>query len=1363
MIDNMIVFGFQIFRNGRFPAVLAMAVLWFFPGWSSSAAGPEQNIHFTRISIESGLSHSTIFSIAQDRTGNMWFATYDGVNKYDGYGFTVYQHQIGDTTSIADDITRTLCADLDGRIWVGTASGLSLYDEDMDIFRNYTYKGIPSAVNVIYPLSESLLLVALDDRVTVFDIRKRTFRDDVLPVSMLPLKATAVTSGDGRLFIGTDAGELFVYEPGKNLIYPMPEFSNGGGWRIQTLLLENDRNLYVGTEGGGLFRIDRISGELRHFRHADSELCSDYVRALALDSSGRLWIGTFNNLCIYNAAADDFTVIYSNPSEPESLSQQSVRCIFKDSQGGMWLGTFFGGANYYHPLKMRFRNIRHIPHSNSLSGNVVSCIVEDSDGTLWIGTNDGGVNHYDPQTEKFAYYMNGSRKEGVESNDIKAIHIDKSRNQVFIGAHAGGLNILDRETGRITFCPDPGNGGAVADVYAILPRDAGSLWIGTLNGLFIYNIRSRTFASRKENRTSDSRLPVRIMSMFQDSRDRLWLGGDDGLKVYDIASGDIGTCLSDTMNLPPMKSVQDFHESDNGLMWIASRSGLYGYDTVRDTTLHFSTANGLPNNVIYGIEEDSAGNLWLSTNKGLSGFNPESGKIRNYTSADGLQSDQFNTYSHCRTSDGRMYFGGINGITVFVPESLGENPYSPEPVISELSLYNRPVRPGDGTGLLEKNISKTDEIVFSHDQRSFTLGFVVPNYLSGQHNSFAYKLQGYDKEWYYPERGQRSVSYSNLPPGHYTFMVKSANSDGIWNDTPATLGITVRPVWYSTWWAKCLLVLFVSGFVYFVARFLWERKAMEAKLEMEKKRQEAKDEVAQMKMRFFINISHELRTPLTLIVAPLQEMISKTSDKWMRKQLKFIERNTDRILHLVNQLMDYRRAEQGVFKLRVTRENAFNLVLENFAFYEKLAQHKGIEYNFISDLEDKTFILDKKYLDLIVNNLISNAFKYTEKGAVTVRLFEKDGNLVFQVSDTGVGIALDKQSKIFERFYQIDSEHIGSGIGLSLVLRLAELHHGYVDVQSTEGVGSTFTVIFPQDISVYSEKEIVKDTDTGEEDVAYSTNPREMYYIDTERQEDEDIDVDGKKRGMLLVVEDNEEIRNFIRDGLSQQFDVKVAGNGEEALEVLKQYPETDMVITDIMMPVMDGIKLCRSIKQNISTGHIPVVMLSAKTDIDDQLDALQTGADDYIPKPFSLQVLAMKANNIIRNRRRIMERYSRMAEMEPQNITFNEADEEFIQKAAEVVKKNLSNETFSTEEFAKELTVSRSSLHLKIKAITGLSALDFIRKIRFNEACELLKENRWTIAEISYKVGFSSPSYFSTSFKRHFGCLPTEYQKNNS
>lgn len=1322
---------------------------------SSSFLSAADAVNFIRISIDEGLSQSTVFSIAQDHSGNMWFATYDGINKYNGYGFTVYQHDINDSTSLAEDITRVVCADLAGEIWIGTAAGLSYYDEDNDSFRNFTKNGLQAQVKAIFPLDERLLLVAYSDGLTVFDKEGFKFNDNVLPKILRSESIISVGAGAGSIFLGTEEGRIYRYDKESNTVLHLDGYK--GKAAVQSLLIENDRFLWSGTEGDGLYRIDLQTKESRHFTQNNSSLPSNYVRALETDSSNQVWIGTFNNLCIYDGWKDKFSVYPSNTASPESLSQQSVRSIFRDNQGGMWLGTYFGGLNYYHPLKMRFKNIRRIPYINSLSGNIVSSIIEDRDGTIWIGTNEGGVSHYNPQTGIFGHYLRSTRKNGVESNDVKAIHIDYRLGKVYIGMHIGGLNVIDRNTGSVSHF-NAENGPS--DVYAIVPKDDRTLYIGSLEGLFLFDTGRETF---RQVKSPDKNINSRIMAIFEDSYGRLWLGGDSGLQVFESGTdgADIGRCLSDETGLPAIKSVLDFHETSDNIIWIASRSGLYGFG--RDSTIHLSTADGLPSNVIHGIEEDFSGNLWLSTNKGLSCYNRTSGNIKNYSAEDGLQSDQFNTYAHCRTASGKMYFGGINGITTFIPESLDDNPFAPAPIITGFALFDKEVKPGDHTGILSKSISKTEEITLGPAQNSFSLSFVVPNYVSGQHNTFAYILEGFDKKWNFPAAGIRTVSYSNLPAGKYTFKVKAANSDGLWNEEPAILEITLKPIWYKTWWALLLLVFFTIGLIWFIAHFIWERKSMSAKFNMEMKEKEAREEINQMKMRFFINISHELRTPLTLIVSPLHELLAKTTDKWAKTQLRFIERNTNRLLHLVNQLMDYRRAELGVFKLKVARWDAYDLVKENFTFYQKLAQHKGLTYNFVSDLEGRELLFDKKYLDLIVNNLISNAFKYTEKGNITVGLHLRDNNLVFEVSDTGVGIAMDKQTKIFERFFQIDGDRIGSGIGLSLVLRLAELHHGSVTVDSKEGEGSTFTVLLPQDESLYSDDEILKDKNASSENASYSTNPKELYYTDTEKVNTEDNTPEEANKGSVIVVEDNDEIRNYLKKSLKGNYVVKTAGNGEEALALLKDSPDTDLVITDVMMPVMDGIKLCRSIKQNIATSHIPVVMLSAKTDIEDKLEAYYTGADDYISKPFSIEELIAKVNNIIKTRKRAQDRYLKNVEVQPEILTFNSMDEDLIKKAIEIIRKNMDNEAFSTEDFAKEMNMSRSNLHLKMKAITGESALDFIRKIRFNEACALLKENKWTIAEISYKVGFSSPSYFSTSFKKYVGCLPTEYLKNGN
>ena len=537
---------------------------------------------------------------------------------------------------------------------------------------------------------------------------------------------------------------------------------------------------------------------------------------------------------------------------------------------------------------------------------------------------------------------------------------------------------------------------------------------------------------------------------------------------------------------------------------------------------------------------------------------------------------------------------------------------------------------------------------------------------------------------------------------------------------------------------------------------------MEAQLEIERRDKEHQEEINQMKMRFFINISHELRTPLTLILTPLQEIINKISDRWTRNQLEYIQRNANRLLHLVNQLMDYRRAELGVFELKAKKGNAHQLIQDNFLFYDKLARHKKITYTLHSELEDKEVLFDANYLELIVNNLLSNAFKYTESGqSITVTLKEENGWLLLQVSDTGIGIPINKQGKIFERFYQIESEHVGSGIGLSLVQRLIELHHGRIELDSEENKGSTFSVYLPQDLSVYKPSELASNNDQNEEEQVYSTNSKAMYFIDTEKVENESVESGDKKRGTILIVEDNNEIRRYLSNGLADLFNTLEAGNGEEALEKLKDN-EVDVIVTDVMMPVMDGIKLCKNVKQNIRTCHIPVIILSAKTDIKDQMEGLQMGADDYIPKPFSLAILTTKIQNMMRTRRRMLDKYAKSLEVEPEKITFNAMDEALLKRAMAIVEKNMDNIEFSTDEFAREMNMSRSNLHLKLKAITGESTIDFIRKIRFNEAAKLLKDGRYTVAEVSTMVGFNTPSYFATSFKKYFGCLPTEYIKKS-
>ena len=794
---------------------------------SAFSETPEQ-ITFSYISINEGLSQSTVFSIDQDKRGNMWFATYDGVNKYDGYAFTVYQHNEDDPNSIANDISRIVKTDSQGRVWIGTRDGLSRYDEEKDIFQNFFYEknGKHLQVNGIEEISPEQLLISTPEGLIMFDIKESKFIDDSFSTAMHKTIASTLYRQGDQIYIGTSTDGLYTYSITQKTFEKVIPIL--GTKQIQAILQQSPTRIWVATEGAGLFLINPKTKEIKNYLHSPSNpksISSNYIRSLAMDSQNRLWIGTFNDLNIYHEGTDSFASYSSNRVENGSLSQRSVRSIFMDSQGGMWLGTYFGGLNYYHPIRNRFKNIRNIPYKNSLSDNVVSCIVEDKDKNLWIGTNDGGLNLYNPITQRFTSYtlQEDESARGIGSNNIKAVYVDEKKSLVYIGTHAGGLSILHRNSGQVENFNQRNSQLVNENVYAILPDGEGNLWLGTLSALVRFNPEQRSFTTIEKEKDGTPVVSKQITTLFRDSHKRLWIGGEEGLSVFKQEGLDIQKA-----SILPVSNVTKLftnciYEASNGIIWVGTREGFYCFNEKDKQIKRYNTTNGLPNNVVYGILEDSFGRLWLSTNRGISCFNPETEKFRNFTESDGLQSNQFNTASYCRTSVGQMYFGGINGITTFRPELLLDNPYTPPVVITKLQLFNKVVRPDDETGILTKNISETKSITLKSWQTAFSIEFVVSNYISGQHNTFAYKLEGYDKEWYYLT-DSRTVSYSNLPQGTYQFLVKAANSDGKWNPIPTALEIIVLPIWYKTWWALLIFFATFAGFITFVFRFFWMRK-----------------------------------------------------------------------------------------------------------------------------------------------------------------------------------------------------------------------------------------------------------------------------------------------------------------------------------------------------------------------------------------------------------------------------------------------------------------------------------------------------------------------------------------------------------
>ncbi|MGL5786077.1 MAG: hybrid sensor histidine kinase/response regulator transcription factor [Bacteroidales bacterium] len=1316
-------------------------------------------LSFSNLTLKDGLSQSTVFDIKQDKTGYIWFATADGLNQFDGYQFTVYRTGLDSVNSIHSNFIRSLEIDSTGNLWIGSKLGLSQFDTKKQTFENYplTILNLPLCIYDIEQINSEYLALGCDGGVAFFNMRTRQF--DYQHVFGREKVNELYYTGNNTLIVGTTQGLFSFNIKTKSIKAIVPNLSNT--W-IQEIYPKNNGEYWVATEGKGLYLINANNEIKTAYKHDPSNansLSSDFVRTISYDFEGKLWIGTFNGLNVLNERTGSFQKYYHNEHDAQSISQNSVRSIFMDSQGGMWMGTYFGGINYHHALRDRFKHIRSIPSLNTLNDRVISCIVEDPSGEIWIGTNDNGVNITNLDKENsFRYFRTKENNHSsLQSNNIKCIY-PISENEALVGSHGGGLARVNKNTGHVINWLKSNSSIVSNNVYSIIKTDD-VYWIGTLNGLCFFD--GEGMVKYKNDKNLESFFNDKpITYLMKDTKDRVWIGTARGLFCYNLKSNELKSYYhSSAQRSLSSDYITCIIEDRKQRVWIGTENGLNRFNDKNGNFQVYDEKKGLSNSFVHGVIEDDYNRLWISTNNGLTCLEQDSKVIRNYFDTDGLQSNQFTTYSFCKTSKGLFLFGGINGITLFSPDKLMDNPFSPKPEIIDLKLFNKSVVPGDETELLSKSISLTDKVEFSASQNVFSLRFVSINYLATKGNTFAYKLEGFDKDWYVTTN--REVSYSNLSPGKYIFKVKSANNDGKWNNDPTELTIVINPVWYRTWWALIIWGFLFIILIYIVIHIMSARARMQNEIEYQKLEHHRMEEMNELQLRFFINISHEFRTPLTMILSPLQEIIDRgVANPWMRQQLDYMQRNTKKMLHLVNQFLDYRRAELGVLELRTKYQEVNTGSYDVYALFDKVAKQRNIDYIFDCIVKDRYYQVDMNYVERILSNLLSNAFKYTpEGGRIVLSIYERGDNIVFQVSDTGKGIPEDKQQKIFERFYQENENQMGTGIGLSFVRRLVMMHHGAIEVESEVGNGSTFRIVLPALPESYPDEE--KDQNIQSVDFATTQSVQEnVDALATSSTMELDEHTESKKLGTILIVEDNQEVRDYLGGEFSFEFHVLKAENGEEALKLMKnQLP--DLIISDVMMPVMDGFKFCKAVKQNIKTCHIPVIMLTAKTNIEEQKTGLEMGADDYLSKPFVFSILSAKVHNLLKMRERIRSYYANSEQIEPEKITFNAMDEEFLRKAIDIVQKNLDNVEFTVDEFSRELAMSRSSLHLKLKAIVGDSANEFIRKIRMEHACKLLKEGRYSIAEISVMVGFNTPSYFATSFKKHMGCLPTEYIKN--
>lgn len=1329
------------------------------------SAGYGRTVSFTKHSVDEGLSQSTVTAIAQDRLGNIWMGTQDGLNRYDGYGFEVFHADPSSDTALNNNSISALLLGADGRLWIGTSTGLSCYDFRERRFRNFTPANTHLRVADILDTDDGLML-ATDSGVLFFDPEHPTGGNRFL--TGINVRALCPSADGQEVLVATSSG-LFRYRTDRKQMTLRPEME---GYDLSSIVPATSGGYWIATHGNGLFRIDEKGGTTACYtRKIAPELASDYIRVLKCDRNRRLWIGTYDGLSILDEKSGSLQR-YVHTSDPSSISHNSVWSICIDDQQGVWLGTYYGGVNYCHPLADKFSILKLHDDARPFRPvyGTVSCIVNDPDpsaNALWIGTNDDGIFRYDISTGTFTCYDESSvsADRGIRmSNNIKCILPD-GRGGLYVGAHIGGLSHLDLRTRRMSNYPINANSPINNGCYALLDEGDGTLWVGTLSGLFSFDKQNHLFSRHPAAERESQLASHQITTLCRDSKQRVWVGTDAGLYICSEGNRDVrslsGTKISGGGFLDEA-FVLCIMEDTRHNIWVGTKQGLLRYDEYEGCFAHFTHRNGLPNDCIYGILEDDLNRLWLSTNNGLSCFDPQQFTFRNYRRTEGIANNQFNNYAYCRDRSGTFYFGGLDGITRFRPFELQDNPYAPAPCITDLVPFNGQADGEEPIELEREENGMLTRVAFSSRIKLFTIRFTSVNQLAGRRNRYRYTLKGFDSRWY--ETTDRETTYSNLAPGNYLFRLQAANNDGRWSDRETQLQLRILPRWWQTSAARAGFFVLLLGLVGVVVWFLTSRMRMQLELKMERKEKERIEELSQEKIRFYINLSHELRTPLTLILSPLQEIREHGAvDKYVQTRLQYIHRSSTRLLHIINQMLDYRKAELGMFRLQVAMQDVEAIVRSVFSLFGEIAQNRDMDYILNSELKGELLPVDRQFLEMSLMNLLTNAFKFTPSGGIIrLTLRREGGRLLISVRDSGIGISAANQQAVFERFYQVDESRSGNGIGLSIVRRLVELHHGEITLCSEEGSFSEFTLSLPDTLEAYTPEEQAADRKPQNNFISENLL---NYLADacTSDQEKTTVEMpgpDGEERDTLLLVVDDNSIRNYLSDHFRTRYPVYAASDGQQALDLLKSI-EPSVIIADRVLHGMDGLKFCQAVKQNIRTCHIPVILLSSKESEEDQITGIEAGADDYISQPFSITLLQAKVVNLLKSCYRLRHHYSNSAEIDPDKLTSNAMDGDFLKRAIRAVEENMDNENFSSNDFAQALCMSRSNLHLKITAITGESATKFIRKIRFNYACKLLLERKYTISEISSMVGFNSPSYFTTSFKKHVGCLPTEYVRS--
>lgn len=1319
-----------------------------------------QNITFNHLTTDDGLSQFSVNSLYMDENGALWIGTREGLNRYNGDDIQTYKLRKNDPSSLFCNTVLRLTGNKKGKIYLLCTEGVAEFNLATQKFSTL----LQGNINSIY-YNDGLFIGKKNE---IYRYNEHTANFDLYyQLAGKNLEIYCMHIDNGKLWMGTTSNGVYCLRlDKKELTHPILKGN------ITNIYQDNEGELWIGSWEEGLFQV-KANGEIKNFKYDPNNahsISSNFVRTSCEDNLGNIWIGTFNGLNRYDKGTGLFQNHTASDTQSDGMTNSSIWCLVKDNQGTLWMGTYFGGVNYFNPeYEIYTRYIYSPVESKGLSNPVVGRTIEDNDGNLWIGTEGGGLNFYNRRTREFKWFRAGSGANSISHNNIKALYYDAAKEVIWIGTHLGGLNKLDIRSGRFTHYRMKANAPETlpSDIVRDIAPYQNYLIVATQNGVCLFDPDNGK-CQQLFQETKEGRKIKMVADVTFDSNGTLWIAATgEGVFSYRFDTRQLTNYRHNPASTHSISNnnVNNITEDSKGNLWFStSGSGLDLYRPASNDFENFDQQkNGLSSDCIYETQESPTSHkLLLITNEGFSIFDYPSRQFQNYSTENGFPLTAVNENALYITRDGEIFLGGTQGMISFHEMELNFTPKPYKINLSRLIVNGAEIQVGDDTGILQQSLFCTPEITLNADQSMFSIEFATSNYVAANKDDIIYKLEGFSGDWN-STRGLHSITYTNLNAGSYNLLIKPAGKDE--SLCPQVhLTIHVLPPYYKTPLAYFIYLSVLGALLWYLIRTYKSRIKLRESLKYEQKHIQDVEALNQSKLRFFTNISHEFRTPLTLIVAQVETLLQlQNFTPTIYNKVLSIYKNSIQLRELITELLDFRKQEQGHMKIKVSPHNIVNFLYENYLLFLEYASSRQINFNFEKETDSMEVWYDQKQMQKVINNLLSNAIKHTEaEGTITLSVKTEGKNAVIHVTDTGIGIDAKEVDKIFDRFYQIDqmdstdANKTGTGIGLALTKGIIELHHGTIHVESQLGKGTSFIVSLQLGNGQFDEEQINKNSDSVQQIEA--PKPENDALLKAELEEN--APYKRLPNAKILIVEDNDSIREMLATIFSPFYEVLTAADGEEGLALVNSEMPT-IVVSDVVMPRMSGTELCKQLKSDFNTCHIPVVLLTARTAIEQNIEGLRIGADDYITKPFNTNLLISRCNNLVNSRILLQEKFSKQPQAFAQMLATNPIDKEMLDRAMTVIEEHLDDTEFNVNVFAREMAMARTNLFTKLKAITGQTPNDFILTIRLKKGALMLRNNpELNITEISDRIGFSSSRYFSKCFKDSYQVSPLAYRK---